>query len=100
LWVDEDFEMVAVEVKRMDLKYTGELLGIYKAPREDMRVVARLAAPTGFSQNSAKSSFKGGDLNSFQAGWNENAEGISGNQASISRWANYYTQVVGRPGSG
>jgi hypothetical protein len=40
--VDEDFEMIAVEVKGMDPKITWEILGIYRAPNEDMRVLERL----------------------------------------------------------
>jgi hypothetical protein len=36
LWVDEDFEMVAVEVKGRDPKITWEILGIYRAPNEDI----------------------------------------------------------------
>jgi len=39
LWVDDDFEMIAVEVKGMDLKYTWEIIGIYRAPNEDMLVL-------------------------------------------------------------
>jgi hypothetical protein len=42
LWVDEDFEMIAVEVKGRDLKITWEIVGNYRAPNEDMRVLERL----------------------------------------------------------
>ena len=38
LWVD-DFEMIAVEVKGMDPKYTWEIIGIYRAPNEDMLAI-------------------------------------------------------------
>ena len=92
------FDMIAAEVKGMDLNYTWEIVGVYRAPHEDRRVVAKLADRTGFSQNSTMRSFIGGDLNSFQAGWNENAEGISGTQAFINVWAKDCRQVVGRPG--
>ena len=44
LWVDDDFEMIAVEVKGMDPKYTWEITGIYRAPNEDMLAIERLAA--------------------------------------------------------
>jgi hypothetical protein len=37
LWVDEDFEIRAVELKGRDPKFTWEILGIYRAPK-DMRV--------------------------------------------------------------
>jgi hypothetical protein len=97
LWLDEGFEMIAVEVKGMNPKYTWEFIGIYRAPYEDMRVIERLAAPTGYSRNSTKRSIIGGDLNLSQADWNGSAEGTSGNQALINRlvWEKGYTQVVG-----
>ena len=44
LRVGEDSEMTAVEVKCVDPKYTWEIIGIYRAPFEDMRVIERLAA--------------------------------------------------------
>jgi len=31
VWVDDDFEMIAVEVKGMNPKYTREIIGIYRA---------------------------------------------------------------------
>ena len=46
LWVGEDFEMIAVEVKGMDPKYTWEIIGVYRAPNEDMLAIERLAART------------------------------------------------------
>jgi hypothetical protein len=42
--VDEDFEMIAVEVKGRDPKFTWEIVSIYRAPKEDMRVIERLVA--------------------------------------------------------
>ena len=44
LWVDEDFELIAVEVKGRDTKFTWEIVGIYRAPNDDMQVLERLAA--------------------------------------------------------
>ena len=41
LWTDEDFEMIAVEVKDRDTKFSWEIVGIYRAPNEDMRVIER-----------------------------------------------------------
>jgi hypothetical protein len=50
LWVGDDFEMIAVEVKGMDPKYeyTWEIIGIYIAPNKDTLMLAtgRLAART------------------------------------------------------
>ena len=67
----------------MDPKYTWEIIGIYTALYEDMQVIGRLAARTGYSQNSTTHSIIGGDLNLSQDDWNggtEGTEGTSGNQ--------------------
>jgi len=60
LWTVEDSEMVAVEVKGRNPKFTWEVIGIYRAPNEDMRVIKRLAAHTGYTANSTKCSINGG----------------------------------------
>jgi len=39
LWADEDFEMIIIEVKGSDQKFTWEIVGIYRAPNDDMRVM-------------------------------------------------------------
>jgi hypothetical protein len=83
VWVDKDFEMHAVEVQGMDPKYTWEIIGIYRAPCEDMRVIERLVAQTHYSRNSTKHSIIGGDLNLAQEDWNGSVEGTSRNQAFI-----------------
>jgi len=44
LWAGEDFEITAIEVKGRDPKFTWEVIGIYKVPNEDIRVMERLAA--------------------------------------------------------
>jgi len=36
--------MIAFEVKRTDPKYMWEIIGIYRAPNEDMLAIERLAA--------------------------------------------------------
>ena len=36
LWADEDFEMIAIEVKGRDTKFTWEIVIIYRALNEDM----------------------------------------------------------------
>jgi len=48
LWVDDEFEILAVEVKDSDPQCTWEIAGIYRAPKEDIRVMEKLAAPIGF----------------------------------------------------
>jgi hypothetical protein len=49
LWTDDDFEMIAVEVKDRNTKFTWEILGIYRARNDNMRVVEGLAARTAYT---------------------------------------------------
>jgi hypothetical protein len=63
LWVDEKFEMIAVGVKGWDSKCIWEMVGFYRPPNEDMRVIEKLAERTGYMGNTAKRSIIGGDLN-------------------------------------
>jgi hypothetical protein len=46
LWVDDDIEMITVELKGMGPKYTWEIIGIYRAPYEEMLATERLAVRT------------------------------------------------------
>ena len=102
LWTDEVFEMIAVEVKGGNPKFAWEVVGVYRAPNEDMRVIERLAARTGFPGNSTKRSIIGGDLNLPYADWNGNAGGNSGSQALINSlvWEIGYSQVTDSPTRG
>jgi hypothetical protein len=99
LWVEGEFEITAVEVKGSDPKCTSEIVGIYRAPNEDIRVIETLAARTGFLGNSMKRSIIGDDLNVPQVDWKDVTEGTSVTQAFINRlvWDNGYTQVAGKP---
>jgi hypothetical protein len=63
LWADEDFEMLAIEVKGRDTKVTREIVSVYRAANEDMRVLESLAAQTGYAGNSTMRSLIGCDLN-------------------------------------
>ena len=81
LWADEDFEMIAIQVKVWDPKFTWEIVCIYRTPNDDMRVMERLGARTGYTRNSTKHSVIGGDLNLLYVDWNGNAGCNSGNQA-------------------
>jgi hypothetical protein len=85
-----------------DPKYTWKIIGIYRAPNEEMRLVEMLAARTGFLGNSTKRSIIGGDLNLPQVDWEGAAGGTSLTQAFINRlvWYNGYTQVVRKPTKG
>ena len=94
--------MVAVEVKGRNPKFTWEVVGIYRAPNEDTRVIERLAARTGYTGNSTKRSIIGGDLNLPYADWNGNTGGNSRTQALINSlvWENSYSQVIDGPTRG
>jgi hypothetical protein len=83
LWTDEVFEIIAVEVEGRNPKFTWEVVGVYRALNENMRVIEKLAARTGFTGNSTKCSIICGDLNLPHADWNRNAGGNSGTQALI-----------------
>jgi hypothetical protein len=74
LWADEDFEMIAVDVKGRNPKFTWEIEGIYRAPNQDMRVVERLVDRTDYLGNSTKCSIIGEDLNLPSANLNGNME--------------------------
>ena len=56
-------------VNGTDRKYTWEIVGIYRAPNEDMQVIERLATWSGSLGNSMKRSIIGGDLNLPNVGW-------------------------------
>jgi len=102
LWTDEVFEMIAVEVKGSKSEFAWEVVGVYRAPNKDMRVIENLAARTGFTGNSIKRSIIGGDLNLPYAEWNGNVGGNSGTQALINSLVceNGYSQVIGSPTGG
>ena len=84
--VNDDFEMIAVEVKGMDKKYTWEIIGIYRAPNEDMLATERLAARTLPTRNLKKRSVIGGAFNLTQADWKGDAEKVSGFQAFVNNF--------------
>jgi hypothetical protein len=39
LWIDDEFEIIAVEVKGSDPKCKWEIVGIYRVPNEDILVI-------------------------------------------------------------
>jgi hypothetical protein len=103
LWVVDEFEIIAVEVKGNDPKFMWKIVVIYRAPNEDIRVIEKLAARTGFLGNSMKRSIIGGDLNLPQIDWNGTTEGTSVTQIELINrlmWDKGYTQVVGKPTRG
>jgi hypothetical protein len=100
--VGADIEMTAVGVKCGDPKCIWEIVGVYRAPNEDMRVTEQLAARTGYLGNSTKRSIIGRDLILPCADWKGNAEGTSRTQAFVNRlvWENGYTQAADSPARG
>ena len=51
LWTDEVFEIITMEVKGGNPKFAWEVVGVYRAPNEDIRVIERLAPRTGIAGN-------------------------------------------------
>ena len=102
LWVDEDFEMIAIEIKGINPSAAWEIIGIYRAPNEDMRILERLAARTGSTGICTKRSIIGGDLNLPYADWKGNVGGNSETQEIINKliWENDYSQVIDGPTRG
>jgi len=88
--------MIAAEVKGRDPKITWDILGIYRAPNENMRLFDKLADWTRYMGRTTKHSIIGGDLNLPYANWNGHAEKPRGTQVFLNRlvWENSYTQVV------
>jgi hypothetical protein len=74
LWADEAFEMLVAEVKGKDAKFTWKIVGIHRAPNEDMRAIERLATRTNSLENCTKLSIIAGGLNLPYADWNGNVE--------------------------
>jgi len=83
VWVADDFEMISVEVKGVDPKHVCEIIGIYRAPNEDMLATVRLAAPTLPTRNVTKRSITGSDLNLPQEDWKGDAEKARGFQVIV-----------------
>jgi hypothetical protein len=83
LWVDDDFEMIAVEVKGIDQKYAWEIIGIYRAPNENMLTIERLVARNLPTRNLTKRRIIGRDLNLPQTDWKGDREKVSGFQAFV-----------------
>jgi hypothetical protein len=55
--------MIALKVKGRDPKFMWEIIGIYKALKEDTQVIERLVARTDYLGNSTKCSIIGEDGN-------------------------------------
>jgi hypothetical protein len=57
-WVDEVYDRTAVEVKGRDPKITWEIVGFYRTPNEETRLLEKLADRARYM-----GSIIGGDLN-------------------------------------
>lgn len=102
LWKDEEVEMIAVEIKSGNQKLSWEIVAVYRAPNEGLRVLERLVARTRGNGNTSKRSIIGGDLNLPHVDWNGKAEGNNAAQALINRlvWDRGFSQVVEGPTRG
>jgi hypothetical protein len=91
--------MTAVEVKSRYPKISWEIVGNYRAPKEDMRLLEKLADRTGYIKRTMKLSIIGGDLNLPYAVWNGHAEKSRGSQVFLNRLVreNEDSQVVNSP---
>jgi hypothetical protein len=100
--VDEDFEIIAIEIKGINPKSTWEIVGIYRVPNEDLFAIERLAARTGSTLNCTKRIIIGGDINLPRVDWKGIVGGNSGTQSTISNliWENDYSQVIDGPTRG
>jgi hypothetical protein len=94
--------MIAVELKDWDPKITWEIVGIYRAPKEDKLLFEKLADRTGQMRRTTMPSVIEVDLSLLYADWNGQAEKSRGTQVFLSRlvWENGYTQVTNSPTQG
>jgi hypothetical protein len=94
--------VIAVEVKSRDPKFHGEIVGIYRAPNHDRRVLEKLTTQTGYTGNCTKCSIISFDLKLPSADWNGNMGCNSGTLAFINSlvWENGFTEVVDSPTRG
>jgi hypothetical protein len=81
-WVDEVYEMIAVEIKGKGPNIMLEIVGLYRVPNEDMRLLEKLADWAGYMRTT-KHSIIGGDLNLFYADWNSHVEKSRGTQVFL-----------------
>jgi hypothetical protein len=102
LWVEKVYELIAVDVKGRDPKIPWEIVGIYTAPNEDMRLLEKLADRTGYMGRNTKCSIIGGDLKLPNGNWNDHVKKSRGPQVFLSSlvWKKGYTQVVNSPTRG
>jgi len=77
--------MAAVEAKGRDPKITWEIVGIYRAPNEDLRLFEKLVERTGYMGRTTKTSIIGGGLNLLYADWNGHAESSRVTQIFLNR---------------
>ena len=63
--------MIAVEVKGRDPKNTWEIVGIYRAPNKDVRLLEKLADQTGYIGRTMKHSIIEGDLTLCGLEWSQ-----------------------------
>jgi hypothetical protein len=85
IWVDDEFEILALEVKGSDPKKVWEIVSFYRAPYEDMRAIEKVAAQIRLLGNFRKRSIIGGDLNLPHIDGTGVAKSTGATQAVINR---------------
>jgi hypothetical protein len=100
--VDDEFEILAVEVIGKNTNDKWEMIGIYRATKEDMRAIAMLIGYISPMSNLTRRSIIGGDLNLPHANWAGVAAKENGFQTLVHKliWENGYTQVFSEPTRG
>lgn len=89
--MDKDFEKIAMAVKCKDVKFKWEIVGIYRAPNENLQVIENLTTQTDSLENCMKQSVIESGLNLPCADWSGHSEGTNRGQAFINRlvWKRY-----------
>ena len=101
-WADDDFEIVAVEIISRSHRHNWEILGVYRAPNDDSKVLERLTDRAEKTTNPNKHSIIGGDLNLPRVDWKGKTESNNLTQLLVNRliWDNGYSQVTKSPTRG
>jgi hypothetical protein len=74
--VDERFQIISIEVKDKNAKFTLKICGIYRTPNDDVRFIKRMATRTDSLDKRTTQIRIGGDSNLHYTGWKGNVNGL------------------------
>lgn len=99
LWSDAECEMLAVEVQGRNVRDTWEIIGMYRAPGENTKILQKLVERTRVGTSGSRQVIIGGDLNIPQVKWDGEVTEGNGVQAIVNElvWTNNLVQVVKHP---